>query len=201
MYYVLMLRCWQLVWILVRIDHPCLSVGCHIHWITSPTPGLAIIAANGPRATSLATLRPYYREHESERPSSKATPQRQRAPLDIHGVCQMASFGYGDLRLVSPGLPYGRAPWAHNCKPIVGPKKEKGSCSFLSFRWPRCYGWMASSRWIGEDQAGMSLSEAISSGMRKGSHILRGYLFKLQLFKKLLQPFAVEKLTFLKAVY
>jgi hypothetical protein len=110
----------------------------------------------------------------------------------------MASFGYGDLRLVSPGLPYGRAPWAHNCKPIVGPKKEKGSCSFLSFWWPRCYGWMASSRWIGEDQAGMSLSEAISSGMQKGSHILRRYLFKLQLFKKLLHTFTVEKLTFWK---
>jgi hypothetical protein len=55
---------------------------------------------------------------------------------------------------------------------------------------------MASSGWIGEDQAGMSLSEAISSGMQKGSHILRRYLFKLQLFKKLLHTFTVEKLTF-----
>jgi hypothetical protein len=85
---------------------------------------------------------------------------------------------------------------SNNCKPIVRPKKEKGSCSFLSFRCPRGYGWMASSGWIGEDQAGMSLSEAISSGMQKGSHILRRYLFKLQLFKKLLQAFTVEKLTF-----
>jgi hypothetical protein len=24
-----MLRCWHLVWILVRTDHPCLGVGCH----------------------------------------------------------------------------------------------------------------------------------------------------------------------------
>jgi hypothetical protein len=28
-YYASMLRCWHLVWILVRTDHPCLSVGCH----------------------------------------------------------------------------------------------------------------------------------------------------------------------------
>jgi hypothetical protein len=25
-----MLRCWHLVWILVRTDHPCLGVGCHM---------------------------------------------------------------------------------------------------------------------------------------------------------------------------
>jgi hypothetical protein len=29
LYYVSMLRCWHLVWILVRTDHPCLGVGCH----------------------------------------------------------------------------------------------------------------------------------------------------------------------------
>jgi hypothetical protein len=29
-YYASMLRCWHLIWILVRIDHPCLGVGCHI---------------------------------------------------------------------------------------------------------------------------------------------------------------------------
>jgi hypothetical protein len=28
-YYVSMLRCWHLVRILVRTDHPCLGVGCH----------------------------------------------------------------------------------------------------------------------------------------------------------------------------
>jgi hypothetical protein len=28
--YALMLRCWHLVWILVRTDHPDLGVGCHI---------------------------------------------------------------------------------------------------------------------------------------------------------------------------
>jgi hypothetical protein len=28
-YYASMLRCWHLVWILVRTDHPCLEVGCH----------------------------------------------------------------------------------------------------------------------------------------------------------------------------
>jgi hypothetical protein len=28
-YYASMLRCWHLVWILVRTDHPCLGVGCH----------------------------------------------------------------------------------------------------------------------------------------------------------------------------
>jgi hypothetical protein len=28
-YYASMVRCWHLVWILVRIDHPCLGVGCH----------------------------------------------------------------------------------------------------------------------------------------------------------------------------
>jgi hypothetical protein len=28
-YYVSMLRCWHLVWILVRIGHPCLRVRCH----------------------------------------------------------------------------------------------------------------------------------------------------------------------------
>jgi hypothetical protein len=29
-YYVSMLRCWHLIWILVRTDHPCIGVGCHI---------------------------------------------------------------------------------------------------------------------------------------------------------------------------
>jgi hypothetical protein len=28
-YYASMLRCWHLVWILIRTDHPCLGVGCH----------------------------------------------------------------------------------------------------------------------------------------------------------------------------
>jgi hypothetical protein len=28
-YYASMLRCWHLVWILVRTDRPCLGVGCH----------------------------------------------------------------------------------------------------------------------------------------------------------------------------
>jgi hypothetical protein len=28
-YYASMLRCWHLVWILVRTDHPCVGVGCH----------------------------------------------------------------------------------------------------------------------------------------------------------------------------
>jgi hypothetical protein len=31
-YYASMLRCWYLVWILVRTDHPCLGVGCHNLW-------------------------------------------------------------------------------------------------------------------------------------------------------------------------
>jgi hypothetical protein len=26
-----MLRCWHLLWILVRTDHPCLGVGCHTY--------------------------------------------------------------------------------------------------------------------------------------------------------------------------
>jgi hypothetical protein len=29
-YYASTLQCWHLVWILVRTDHPCLGVGCHI---------------------------------------------------------------------------------------------------------------------------------------------------------------------------
>jgi hypothetical protein len=28
-YYASMLRCWHLIWILVRTDHPCLGVGCY----------------------------------------------------------------------------------------------------------------------------------------------------------------------------
>jgi hypothetical protein len=32
-YYVSMLRCWHLIWILVRTDHPCLGVGCHITYV------------------------------------------------------------------------------------------------------------------------------------------------------------------------
>jgi hypothetical protein len=31
MYYASMLRCWQLVRILVRTNHPCLRVGRHMH--------------------------------------------------------------------------------------------------------------------------------------------------------------------------
>jgi hypothetical protein len=30
LYYASMLQCWHLIWILVRTDHPCLGVGCHI---------------------------------------------------------------------------------------------------------------------------------------------------------------------------
>jgi hypothetical protein len=36
LYYVSMLRCWHLVWILVRTDHPYLGVGCH-SWYQSRT--------------------------------------------------------------------------------------------------------------------------------------------------------------------
>jgi hypothetical protein len=28
-YYASMLRCWHLIWILIKTDHPCLGVGCH----------------------------------------------------------------------------------------------------------------------------------------------------------------------------
>jgi hypothetical protein len=31
LYYASMLRCWHLVWILVRTNHPSLVVGCHSH--------------------------------------------------------------------------------------------------------------------------------------------------------------------------
>jgi hypothetical protein len=34
LYYASMLRCWHLIWILVRTDHPCLGVGYHI-WYQS----------------------------------------------------------------------------------------------------------------------------------------------------------------------
>jgi hypothetical protein len=34
LYYASMLRCWHLVCILVRTDHPCLGLGCHTY---SPT--------------------------------------------------------------------------------------------------------------------------------------------------------------------
>jgi hypothetical protein len=30
LYYASLLQCWHLVWILVRTDHPCLGVGCHM---------------------------------------------------------------------------------------------------------------------------------------------------------------------------
>jgi hypothetical protein len=35
-YYASMLRCWYLVWILVRTNHSCLGMGCHI-WYQSHT--------------------------------------------------------------------------------------------------------------------------------------------------------------------
>jgi hypothetical protein len=34
-YYASMLRCWHLVWILIRTDHPCLGVGCHTMTLSS----------------------------------------------------------------------------------------------------------------------------------------------------------------------
>jgi hypothetical protein len=40
MYYASMLQCWHLVWILVRTDHPCLGVGCHIGWFKRYLPVL-----------------------------------------------------------------------------------------------------------------------------------------------------------------
>jgi hypothetical protein len=36
LYYVLMLRCWQLIWILIMTNHLCLGVGCH-SWYQSRT--------------------------------------------------------------------------------------------------------------------------------------------------------------------
>jgi hypothetical protein len=33
LYYASMLQCGHLVWILVRTDHPCLGVVCHIFWL------------------------------------------------------------------------------------------------------------------------------------------------------------------------
>jgi hypothetical protein len=34
-YYASILRCWHLVWILIRTDHPCLGVGCHTMTLSS----------------------------------------------------------------------------------------------------------------------------------------------------------------------
>jgi hypothetical protein len=33
LYYASMLRCWHLIWILVRTEHPCLGVVCHIYFV------------------------------------------------------------------------------------------------------------------------------------------------------------------------
>jgi hypothetical protein len=41
LYYAAMFRCWHLIWILVRTNHRCLGVGCHIGAIghaTAPEP-------------------------------------------------------------------------------------------------------------------------------------------------------------------
>jgi hypothetical protein len=35
LYYASMLRCWHLVWIMFRTNHPCLGVGCHMWLVTS----------------------------------------------------------------------------------------------------------------------------------------------------------------------
>jgi hypothetical protein len=48
LYYASMLRCWHLIWILVRTDHPCLGVGCH-------TPG-------GPSFTPLLVTPPHQQQ-------------------------------------------------------------------------------------------------------------------------------------------
>jgi hypothetical protein len=39
-YYASMLRCWHLVWILVRTDHPYLGVECHTWYLPSLCLGL-----------------------------------------------------------------------------------------------------------------------------------------------------------------
>jgi hypothetical protein len=39
-YYASMLRCWNLVWILVRTDHPCFGVGCHNSIMTKTNTGI-----------------------------------------------------------------------------------------------------------------------------------------------------------------
>jgi hypothetical protein len=54
MYYASKLQCWQLVCILVKTSHPCLSVGCHIHH--HPPPHLRP-AVGGSPPLACATMR------------------------------------------------------------------------------------------------------------------------------------------------
>jgi hypothetical protein len=51
-YYASTLRCWHLVWILVRTDHPCLGVGCHTDPYSSLTPAKLVAFSIGPARVS-----------------------------------------------------------------------------------------------------------------------------------------------------
>jgi hypothetical protein len=65
-YYASMLRCWHLVWILVRTDHPCLGVGCNIFfplWRSARSSPSPLPLAAGP-------------------PSRPLPPRRSRPPLE-----------------------------------------------------------------------------------------------------------------------
>jgi hypothetical protein len=52
--YASMLQCWHLVWILVRIDHPCLGVGCHrdTRWELEPRERTSRLIDSPSRATA-----------------------------------------------------------------------------------------------------------------------------------------------------
>jgi hypothetical protein len=55
MYYVSMLRCSQLVWILVRTNHPCLRVGCHSLCLHQLHPAIEMIEVTD-RVTGIWTI-------------------------------------------------------------------------------------------------------------------------------------------------
>jgi hypothetical protein len=51
LYYVSMLRCWHIIWILVRTNHPCLGVGCHTRTVTYTAKGCTL-DVHAPRKVS-----------------------------------------------------------------------------------------------------------------------------------------------------
>jgi hypothetical protein len=75
-YYASMLRCWHLVWILVRTDHPCLGVGCHRQLQRDSI--MTLCYAQHCLGSTIASMTQYQRRAMAKSPQQRHCHQRKK---------------------------------------------------------------------------------------------------------------------------
>jgi hypothetical protein len=137
-----MLQCWHLVRILVRTDHPCLGVGCHINALGSPAGAAWTTDACGPSPRA-----PHPSKAGQQAPRcalgacSPGWPRPDCAPVcRAKGPASWATLAWWSAGRSGPGPPAWRVGPIARQQPVGGLRPACGPMSSLLFvsRFNKC---------------------------------------------------------------